>query len=48
MVDLALLVAGGVNAEGHREVLVVEPAGGERKEAWRNLLKGLVERGFMG
>jgi hypothetical protein len=26
----------------------VEPAGGERKEAWRNLLKGLVERGLRG
>jgi putative transposase len=29
-------------------LLVVEPAGGERKEAWRNLLKGLVERGLRG
>jgi transposase-like protein len=48
VVDLALLVAVGVNAEGYREVLVVEPAGGERKEAWRNLLKGLVERGLQG
>ena len=48
MVNLALLVAVGVNAEGYREVLVVEPAGGERKEAWRNLLKGLVERGLRG
>jgi hypothetical protein len=48
VVDLALLVAVGVNAEGYREVLVVEPAGGERKEAWRNLLKGLVERGLRG
>jgi putative transposase len=26
----------------------MEPAGGERKEAWRNLLKGLVERGLRG
>ena len=48
VVDLALLVAVGVNEEGYREVLVVEPAGGERKEAWRNLLKGLVERGLHG
>lgn len=46
MVDLALLV--GVNEEGYREVLAVEPAGGERKEAWRNLLKGLLERGLRG
>ena len=48
VVDLALLVAVGVNEEGYREVLTVEPAGGERKEAWRNLLKGLVERGLRG
>ncbi|MBI5813082.1 MAG: IS256 family transposase [Meiothermus silvanus] len=46
--DLALLVAVGVNEEGYREVLAVEPAGGERKEAWRNLLKGLIERGLHG
>jgi putative transposase len=32
VVDLALLVAVGVNEEGYREVLAVEPAGGERKE----------------
>jgi putative transposase len=56
VVDLALLVAVGVNEEGYRGhgrspyilLLVVEPAGGERKEAWRNLLKGLVERGLRG
>ena len=48
VVDLALLVAVGVDEEGYREVLTVEPAGGERKEAWRNLLKGLVERGLHG
>ena len=46
--DLALLVAVGVNEEGYRAVLAVEPAGGERKEAWRNLLKGLMERGLRG
>jgi len=48
VVDLALLVAVGVNEKGYREVLAVEPAGGERKEAWRNLLKGLIERGLHG
>ena len=26
----------------------MEPAGGERKKAWRNLLKGLMERGLRG
>lgn len=56
VVDLALLVAVGVNEEGYRGhgrspyilVLAVEPAGGERKEAWRNLLKGLLEQGLHG
>ena len=48
VVDLALVVAVGVNEEGYRQVLAVEPAGGERKEAWRNLLKGLIERGLRG
>ena len=48
VVDLTLLVAVGVDEKGYREVLAVEPAGGERKEAWRNLLKGLLERGLRG
>jgi transposase-like protein len=46
--ELALLVAIGVNEAGYRELLAVEAAGGERKEAYRNLLKGLVERGLKG
>ena len=46
--DLALLVAIGVNEQGFREVLAVESAAGEKKEAYRNLLKGLIERGLTG
>jgi transposase-like protein len=46
--DLALLVAIGVNEQGFREVLAVESAAGERKETYRNLLKGLLERGLHG
>lgn len=46
--DLALLVAIGVSEKGHREVLVVESAAGEKKESYRNLLKGLLERGLAG
>lgn len=46
--DVALLVAIGVNADGYREVLAVEGAGGERIEGYRNLLKGLLERGLSG
>ena len=46
--DVALLVAVGVNDEGHREVLAVEAAAGERTETWRGMLQGLVERGLRG
>ncbi len=46
--DLALLVVIGVNTQGFREVLAVESAAGEKKEAYRNLLKGLIERGLTG
>lgn len=46
--DLALLVAIGINAQGYREVLAVESAAGEKKEAYRNVLKGLLERGLSG
>jgi putative transposase len=46
--DVALLVAVGVSDEGYREVLAVESAAGERAEAYRGLLKGLVERGLRG
>lgn len=46
--ELALLVTIGVNSDGYRELLAVEAAGGERKEAYRNLLKGLNDRGLRG
>lgn len=46
--NVALLVAIGVNHEGHREVLAVEVAPGERTEGYRGVLKGLVERGLKG
>ena len=45
--DLALLVAVGVN-DGYREVLSCKSAAGERKAAWRELLKDLLERGLKG
>lgn len=48
VVDISVLVVIGVNEEGYRQVLAIEPAGGERKEAYRNLLKGLLERGLRG
>lgn len=46
--ELALLVAIGVSEDGYRELLAVEAAGGERKEAYRNLLKALAERDLRG
>ena len=46
--ELALLVALGVNEQGYREVLAVEAAGGERKEAYQRLLRGLLDRGLRG
>ena len=46
--DLALLVVIGINERGFREVLAVESAAGEKKEAYRNLLKGLLDRGLSG
>lgn len=46
--DMALLVAIGVADDGYREVLAVEAAPGERKEAWRELIKSLLERGLRG
>ncbi len=46
--EVALLVAVGVDEEGYREVLAVEVAGGERREAYRQLLRGLVDRGLQG
>jgi transposase-like protein len=46
--DLAVLVAVGVSATGFREVLALETYAGERAEAYRGLLKGLIQRGFCG
>ena len=45
---MALLTAIGVDEEGYRDVLAIEGAGGEKREAYRNLLKGLIERGLHG
>ena len=46
--DLAVLVAVGVNEVGYREVLAVESFAGERTQAYRSLLKGLLQRGLGG
>jgi transposase-like protein len=43
-----VLVAVGVSEQGFREVLAVETYASERAEAYRNLLKGLLQRGLSG
>jgi putative transposase len=48
VVDMAVLVAIGVNEEGRREVVGVEVAHGESKATWSGFLGGLVERGLRG
>ncbi len=48
IVDVAVLVAIAVNADGHREVLAVEVAHGETQASWSTFLEGLVERGLKG
>jgi transposase-like protein len=48
IVDVAVLVAIAVNADGRREVLAVEVAHGETQASWSAFLEGLVERGLSG
>jgi len=48
IVDVAVLVAVGVDADGYRQVLAVEVAHGETKASWSAFLEGLVERGLEG
>jgi len=48
IVDVAVLVAIGVNADGYREVLAVDVAHGETRTSWSSFLDGLVERGLEG
>jgi transposase-like protein len=48
VVNAVVLVATGVNADGHREVLGVKVATSETKEAWNVFLADLVARGLAG
>jgi putative transposase len=48
VVNCAVLVATGVNGDGHREVLGVKVATSETKEAWNVLFADLVARGLTG
>jgi transposase-like protein len=48
VVNAVVLVATGVNADGHREVLGVKVATSETKEAWNVFFADLVARGLGG
>ena len=48
VVDVAVLVAVGVNLKGHREVLGVSVSLSEAEPHWRTFLESLKERGFHG
>lgn len=48
VVNAVVLVATGVNTDGHREVLGVKVATSETKEAWNVFLADLVARGLTG
>lgn len=48
VVSAVVLVATGVNADGHREVLGVKVATSETKEAWNTFFADLVARGLHG
>ncbi len=48
VVNAVVLVATGVNADGHREVLGVKVATSETKEAWNTFFADLVARGLGG
>jgi transposase-like protein len=46
--NVAVLVAIGVNQNGYREILGVCEGLKEDKESWRNVLRGLKDRGLQG
>ena len=48
VVNTAALVATGVNAVGHREILGLELGAAEDGAAWTGFLRGLVARGLAG
>ena len=48
IVNTAVLVATGVNAEGHRQILGVDIGSAEDGATWTAFLRGLVARGLAG
>jgi len=48
IVDLAVLVAIGVDADGYRQVVGIDVAWGETTLNWKGFFDGLIERGLHG
>jgi transposase-like protein len=48
VINAVVLVATGVNGDGHREVLGVKVTTAETKEAWNVFFADLVARGLTG
>jgi putative transposase len=48
IVAMAVVIAIGINAEGHREVLGLDVGPSEEEAFWQQFLRGLVERGLSG
>ena len=48
VVKVAVMVATGVNADGHREVLGIQVATGETHAGWLSFFRDLVARGLSG
>jgi putative transposase len=48
VVNVACLVATGVNADGHREILGVDVSSAESHTSWLTFLRGLTARGLAG
>jgi putative transposase len=48
VVNLACLVATGVNADGHREILGVDVCSAESHAGWLTFFRGLTARGLSG
>ena len=48
IVDLAVLVATGVDADGYRQVVGIDVAWGETTLNWKGFFEGLIERGLHG
>lgn len=48
IIDIAVLIAIGINSEGYRHVLGVETSWGETNDSWDRFIGGLKQRGLKG